>query len=153
MHSNLQSYDDDENRVNPSHQTWEGEPNIRGPTWLHSPLITLSLFGLQLVWSIEMAYASPYLISLGLSKSATALVFIAGPLSGLIMQPIIGAFADHSTNKFGRRRPYILASTLISSLSILLLGYTRHVSNIFTTVNSKAVRFYILNCLAFINLN
>lgn len=94
--------------------------------------------GLQTVWSIELGFASPYLQSLGLSKAATALVFIAGPLSGLIMQPIIGAFADHSTSKYGRRRPYIIAATFISALSILLLGYTRHVASIFTTLDTKA---------------
>ena len=36
------------------------------------------------------ASASPYLISLGLSKSSMAVVFVAGPISGLIMQPLIG---------------------------------------------------------------
>ena len=35
---------------------------------------------------------TPYLISLGLSKSAVAMVFLAGPISGLIVQPLIGAF-------------------------------------------------------------
>ena len=86
-----------------------------------------------------MGFASPYLQSLGLSKAATALVFVAGPLSGLIMQPIIGAFADHSTSKYGRRRPYIISATFISALSILLLGYTRHVASVFTSLNTKAV--------------
>ena len=39
---------------------------------------------------MERYAASPYLISLGLSKSLMALVFLAGPLSGLIVQPLIG---------------------------------------------------------------
>ena len=39
--------------------------------------------------------ASPYLLSLGLSKSSMAIVFVAGPLSGLIMQPLIGSSAPH----------------------------------------------------------
>ncbi|TIB98798.1 MFS general substrate transporter [Wallemia mellicola] len=120
-------------------QSWEGQPKVKGPKWLHKPLLTLSLLGLQTVWSIELGFASPYLQSLGLSKAATALVFVAGPLSGLIMQPIIGAFADHSTSKYGRRRPYIISATFISALSILLLGYTRHVASVFTSLNTKAV--------------
>jgi solute carrier family 45 protein 1/2/4 len=89
---------------------WAGVAKILGPPWARFPAITLGLVGVQVMWSIEMAYgeqarkrypirtlyntgcsaASPYLISLGLSRSLMALVFIAGPLSGLIVQPLIG---------------------------------------------------------------
>jgi solute carrier family 45, member 1/2/4 len=63
---------------------------IRGPPQLHLPLLTLGAFGFQLVWSMEMAFAGPFLTELGLSKSQVAAVLIAGPVSGLIVQPIIG---------------------------------------------------------------
>jgi solute carrier family 45 protein 1/2/4 len=69
---------------------WAGISKILGPPWARFPAITVGFAGLQVMWSIEMAYASPYLISLGLTKSLMALVFVAGPLSGLIMQPLIG---------------------------------------------------------------
>ncbi|KAI3607991.1 sucrose transporter [Moniliophthora roreri] len=72
---------------------------IRGPKWLHLPFLTISLLGVQIFWSIEMSYASPYLVSLGLSKSAMAIVFVAGPLSGLVMQPLIGVLADNRWTK------------------------------------------------------
>lgn len=82
------------------------DARILGPEWLKLPLLTLGFLGLQVVWSVEMSYgtwlrpqpklvtylvsASPYLLSLGLSKSLMAIVFLAGPLSGLIVQPLIG---------------------------------------------------------------
>ena len=49
-----------------------------------------------------LGIASPYLLSLGLTKSNMATVFIAGPLSGLIMQPLIGTFTAECPclNKF-----------------------------------------------------
>ena len=50
----------------------------------------------RLFWANDVS-ASPYLLSLGLSKSSMAVVFVAGPLSGLIMQPLIGTW--HSTIK------------------------------------------------------
>lgn len=50
--------------------------------------LTIPALGTQVVWSTEMGQASPYLLSLGMSKSVIAVVFLAGPLSGLIMQPI-----------------------------------------------------------------
>ncbi|TIA99614.1 hypothetical protein E3P94_02170 [Wallemia ichthyophaga] len=116
---------------------WEGEARIKGPEWLHKPLLTFSLFGLQLVWSVELSMASPYLQSLGLSKASISSVLLAGPLSGLVMQPTIGALADSTKCRFGRRKPYIIASVLLSSLSILLLGYSRKVASIFTTINTQ----------------
>lgn len=79
-----------------------------------------------------MSYASPYLLSLGLTKSKLATVFIAGPLSGLIMQPLIGVLADNSTSRFGRRRPYMLLGSLVCAFAMLLLGFTRPVASVFT---------------------
>ncbi|KAJ7260554.1 hypothetical protein C8J57DRAFT_1719956 [Mycena rebaudengoi] len=48
---------------------------------------------------------SPYLLSLGLSSSHVGPVFLAGPLSGLVVQPLIGALADGSTPRWGRCPP------------------------------------------------
>ncbi|KAG8683372.1 hypothetical protein FRC09_016125, partial [Ceratobasidium sp. 395] len=50
------------------------------------------------------------------------LVMIAGPLSGLVVQPIIGALADRSTSKWGRRRPYMLAGCFLAALSLIMLS-------------------------------
>jgi solute carrier family 45 protein 1/2/4 len=82
--------------------------------------------------------ASPYLISLGLSTSHVALVFLAGPFSGLVVQPLVGSLADSSTSRWGRRRPYILAGCLLCVTGMLLLGYTRAVSDLFTSHGSHA---------------
>ena len=86
-----------------------------------------------------MGYASPYLLSLGLSKSAMAAVFAAGPLSGLVVQPLVGALADSSTSRFGRRRPYMLLGTAICVVAMLLLGFTRDVAAVFTGWDNTAV--------------
>jgi solute carrier family 45 protein 1/2/4 len=78
----------------------------------------------RFTWGIEMTYCTPYLLNLGLTKSRVSLVWIAGPLSGLITQPIVGVLADRSTSKYGRRRPFIVVGTIIASLCLLLLGFT-----------------------------
>ena len=94
---------------------WAGISKIMGPRWARLPILTIGLLGVQVFWSVEMSYgecpmatvqvwteriklmmplcgpkASPYLISLGLSKSWMSLVFLAGPLAGLIVQPVVG---------------------------------------------------------------
>lgn len=84
------------------------------------------------------AYAdgTPYLLQLGLTKSKTSLVWLAGPLSGLIMQPIVGAYADKSTSRYGRRRPYMVIGALITSMGLLLLGWTSEVVGFFVPAES-----------------
>ncbi|EKM56768.1 uncharacterized protein PHACADRAFT_254080 [Phanerochaete carnosa HHB-10118-sp] len=85
-----------------------------------------------------MSYGTPYLISLGLSKSAVAMVFLAGPISGLVVQPLIGVLADHSKSRFGRRRPYMIGGVAICMSAMLLLGFTRPFATIFTPTGSAA---------------
>ncbi|EUC63666.1 MFS transporter, sucrose transporter [Rhizoctonia solani AG-3 Rhs1AP] len=130
---------------------WAGRARVRGPRWAQLPFLTIGMLGLQIVWSVEMAYASPYLLSLGLKKSHMALVFVAGPLSGLIMQPLIGVLADHSTSSLGRRRPYMLAASLVSIGGLILLGFTREFSGIFGGAKSFTVGIavYAIFCIDF----
>lgn len=112
---------------------FSGVSYIRGPSWLHMPALTIGLLGISIVWSVEMAYASPYLLSLGLSKSAMAVVFVAGPLSGLVMQPVIGILTDSNTSKWGRRRPYMIIGTILCVFAMSLLGWTKEVAGFFTS--------------------
>lgn len=121
-----------------SNATWSGVARVKGPKWARMPLLTVGMLGLQIVWSVEMGYASPYLLSLGLSKSLMSIVFVAGPLSGLIVQPLIGVLADHSKSRFGRRRPYMLGGSFICVGAIILLGFTRWFSGIFTAAETRA---------------
>lgn len=80
-----------------------------------------------------MTYASPYLLSLGLSKSGMSLVWIAGPLSGLVMQPIIGMISDKSSSRYGRRRPFMAVGTVLVCLCLILLGWAGDVVGMFAT--------------------
>ncbi|KAI4140656.1 MAG: hypothetical protein L6R39_005699 [Caloplaca ligustica] len=94
-------------------------------------LLTFSLVGLQFTWGVEMTYCTPYLLQLGLTKSKTSLVWIAGPLSGLVMGPVIGVLADNSTSKYGRRRPYMIGGAIIVSMGLLVLGWTTEIVGFF----------------------
>ncbi|KIJ62081.1 hypothetical protein HYDPIDRAFT_189174 [Hydnomerulius pinastri MD-312] len=128
---------DEENAAN-DRGHWAGIAQILGPRWAQLPSLTIGLLGVQVLWSVEMSYASPYLLSLGLTKSLMAIVFLAGPLSGLIVQPMIGILADNSKSRFGRRRPLILVGTVLCGCATLLLGFTRPVATIFTTLDSTS---------------
>ncbi|OBZ66441.1 General alpha-glucoside permease [Grifola frondosa] len=115
-----------------------GVSKILGPRWAQLPAITVGLLGVQVLWSVEMSYGTPYLISLGLSKSAVAMVFLAGPVSGLVVQPLVGVLSDNSKSRLGRRRPYMLLGTIICTSAMLLLGFTRPFATLFTPLGSIA---------------
>ncbi|PWZ03283.1 hypothetical protein BCV70DRAFT_197512 [Testicularia cyperi] len=119
-------------------QHFVGQARVHTRPQLQLPTLTLGVLGAQTVWSMDMAFAPPYLLDLGLSKSAMAAVFLAGPLSGLIVQPLIGNLADNSTSKYGRRRPFLAASALITAVGILMLGFAREIAGWFTTSKSDA---------------
>jgi solute carrier family 45 protein 1/2/4 len=70
-----------------------------------------------------MTYCTPFLLSLGLSKSKLSLVWVAGPLSGLVMQPVIGMISDRWTGRWGRRRPFMVGGTAGVVVLLLLLGW------------------------------
>ena len=108
--------------------SWVGQARVKGSSEsVQMALLTFSMIGLQFCWGTEMTYASPYLLSLGLSKSKLSLVWVAGPLSGLVMQPIIGMVSDKSTSRFGRRRPFMVAGTVAVMACLLLLGWMSEV--------------------------
>lgn len=74
---------------------------------------------------------TPYLLQLGLTKSKTSLVWIAGPLSGLIIQPLIGVIADRSRSKWGRRRPFMVFGSLVVAFCLIVLGWTSEIVDTF----------------------
>ncbi|KAM0624441.1 hypothetical protein ACHAQF_009118 [Verticillium nonalfalfae] len=90
-----------------------------------------------------MTYCTPYLLNLGLTKSNTSLVWIAGPLSGLIVQPIVGVIADQSTSKWGRRRPFIVVGSIIVAFCLIVLGFTKEIVGFFVAEEESARGFTI----------
>jgi solute carrier family 45 protein 1/2/4 len=75
----------------------------------------------------ELGYGTPYLLSLGLSEQLTSLVWLAGPISGLIAQPLIGAISDSSNSRY-RRRYWIVTATVLLVFSGLGLAFTEPVA-------------------------
>ncbi|CAG8555337.1 178_t:CDS:2 [Dentiscutata erythropus] len=83
--------------------------------------MTICFAGLQFACN----YGTPYLVSLGLSPELIALVWFAGPLSGFIIQPLVGAFSDKCTSRIGRRRPFIIIGGILVCLSMVSIAYSR----------------------------
>ncbi|EAU84891.2 hypothetical protein CC1G_00410 [Coprinopsis cinerea okayama7 len=109
------------NRDGPSSRSKKTTGKRQLSTW---DMITLSISmaGAQIAWTVELGYGTPFLLGLGLPEHLTALVWLAGPISGLVAQPVIGALSDSSTSKY-RRRFWIVLSTVALVLSTLVLAY------------------------------
>ncbi|QSZ34728.1 hypothetical protein DSL72_007583 [Monilinia vaccinii-corymbosi] len=90
-------------------------------------LLTLSIGGLQVAWGVELSNGTPYLLSLGLTKSLMALVWMAGPMSGALVQPYIGILSDRCRSPWGKRRPFMAIGTASTVLSLIFLAWVREV--------------------------
>ncbi|CCG83791.1 protein of unknown function [Taphrina deformans PYCC 5710] len=92
-------------------------------------LLTTSLFGLQFVWGTEQVYFMNYMVSIGLSKTWISLIWLAGPLSGLIVQPIVGAYSDSCQSSYGRRRPFLVLGCIITVICLFTVGWAHDISH------------------------
>lgn len=90
-------------------------------------LLTLGIGGLQLAWSAELSNGSPYLLSLGLSKSLMALVWIAGPLTGTLVQPYIGILSDNCRLPMGKRKPFMIGGSVATVAGLFFLSWTKEI--------------------------
>lgn len=92
--------------------------------------LTISMAGAQVTWTVELGYGTPFLRDLGLSSTLTSLVWLAGPLSGLIAQPLIGAVSDSSNSKY-RRRYWVAMSTLVLFFAAIGLAFAVPLARMF----------------------
>ncbi|KAI1799507.1 major facilitator superfamily domain-containing protein [Daldinia bambusicola] len=90
-------------------------------------LLTISIGGLQVAWAVELSNGTPYLLSLGLSKSLMALVWVAGPLTGTLVQPYVGMLSDNCRVSWGKRKPFMLGGAVATSLAYMFLAWIREI--------------------------
>jgi len=83
--------------------------------------MSFGFLGIQFGWGLQMANMSPIYKYLGAQDSQIPLLWLAAPLTGLIVQPIIGAMSDRTWGPLGRRRPYFLVGAILSSLALVLM--------------------------------
>ncbi|GME73349.1 unnamed protein product [Ambrosiozyma monospora] len=139
------------------HMTPQLKQGLYNPERSTAYIITLTLVlgAVQLAWSLEFSEATPFLLSLGVSKQVLALIWLAGPLSGSIGQPIVGMLSDHSNAKIGRRKPFVLAGCLATTISLIYLSHSISIIGFATgkegdelnstTVPFAAVGIYVLD--------
>jgi maltose/moltooligosaccharide transporter len=83
--------------------------------------MSFGFFGIQFGWGLQMANMSAIYQYLGAKESEIAVLWLAAPLTGLLVQPIIGYASDRTWGKLGRRRPYFLAGAILASLALIVM--------------------------------
>ena len=91
-------------------QSWAGLWNI-----------SFGFFGIQIGFALQNANMSRVFQTLGASMDDLPALWVAAPLTGLIVQPIIGHLSDRTWNRLGRRRPYFLVGAIFASLSLFIM--------------------------------
>jgi maltose/moltooligosaccharide transporter len=101
--------------------------------------MNFGFFGIQFSFGLQQSNMSAIYKFLGADEASLPMLWLAGPVTGLLVQPIIGAISDGTWSpKFGRRKPFFLIGALIASLALVLMPFS-------TTIFMAASLLWILD--------
>jgi len=83
--------------------------------------MSFGFLGIQFGWGLQLANMSPIYKYLHAEESQLPYLWLAGPITGLIIQPIIGSMSDRTWNRLGRRRPYFLTGAILASTALFFM--------------------------------
>jgi len=87
--------------------------------------MSFGFLGIQFGFALQGGFMSNIFTTLGANKDEIPLMWIAAPLTGLIVQPIIGYLSDHTWHpKLGRRRPYFLVGAIFASIILFFVPHS-----------------------------
>ncbi|HLF64650.1 MAG TPA: MFS transporter [Saprospiraceae bacterium] len=86
--------------------------------------MSFGFLGIQFGWGLQLGNMSAIYEYLGAQPDEIPLLWLAAPMTGLIVQPIVGYFSDRTWNKLGRRKPYFLTGALLASTALILMPHS-----------------------------
>ena len=111
--------------------------------------ICASMLGYQTVYSVLFALCYPMMDKLGISQFWRAFIMMAGPVTGLTVQPLVGFYSDGTRAKLGRRRPFIIAGTIGVLVGFLLLYLCTEIGEVISEAHKDAwgIVFFVLSII------
>jgi maltose/moltooligosaccharide transporter len=85
--------------------------------------MNFGFLGIQFGWGLQMANMSAIFEHLGAHADQLPMLWLAAPLTGLLVQPIVGNLSDYTWNFLGRRRPYFLAGAILAFVALILMPH------------------------------
>lgn len=86
--------------------------------------MNVGFFGIQYSFGLQQSSMSPIYKYLGADEASLPLLWLAGPVTGLIVQPIIGALSDRTVTRWGRRTPYFLIGAIFCSICLFFMPFS-----------------------------
>ena len=86
--------------------------------------VSLVATGVQFGWALQLSLLTPYVQELGIPHAWASYIWLCGPISGMLMQPLIGHFSDQCESKWGRRRPFIVTGAGFVILAVLVIAFS-----------------------------
>ncbi|MCP5537647.1 MAG: MFS transporter [Akkermansiaceae bacterium] len=86
--------------------------------------MSFGFLGIQFGWGLQMANMSSIYSFLGAKEDQLSILWIAAPLTGLIIQPIVGYMSDRTWTGLGRRRPYFLVGAILASIALVAMPHS-----------------------------
>jgi maltose/moltooligosaccharide transporter len=83
--------------------------------------MSFGFLGIQMGFALQNSNVSRIFQTLGANVDDIPILWVAAPMTGLIIQPIIGYFSDRTWNKLGRRKPYFLAGAILASAALFIM--------------------------------
>ena len=83
--------------------------------------MSFGFLGIQFGWGLQLANMSPIYKYLHAEESQLPYLWLAGPITGLLIQPVIGSMSDRTWNRLGRRRPYFLVGAILASIALFFM--------------------------------
>jgi maltose/moltooligosaccharide transporter len=99
-----------------------GRPRLSGLSIWN---MCVGFFGIQIGFGLQNANTSRIFQTLGAEVDSLAILWIAAPLTGLLVQPVIGYFSDRTWTPLGRRRPYFLVGAILTTLALIVMPHSR----------------------------
>ncbi|MDR3652067.1 MAG: MFS transporter [Paludibacter sp.] len=83
--------------------------------------LSMGFMGIQFGYALQNANASRILQTFGADIEQLSWFWLAAPITGMIIQPIIGHYSDHTWTKLGRRRPFFLVGAILAAIALILM--------------------------------
>ena len=122
---------------------------------LHIFTMSFGFMGIQFGFALQNANTSRILRSFGADIHELPLFWLAAPIVGMLVQPVIGYYSDKTWNRLGRRKPFFLTGALLSAMALILLPNSGNMAGIlcvlYTSLLAIPIPFEAVHLL-FINL-
>lgn len=133
--------------IDPANPTDSAAPPILKPkrSTLEIFNMNLGFLGIQFGWGLQMANMSAIFEHLGAEAHQIPALWLAAPLTGLLIQPIIGNLSDYTWTPLGRRRPYFLAGAILAAIALFLMPHC-------TTLSAAVLLLWLLDSSANVSM-